>query len=524
MATTTHIVPNAVMVLKDLEADTYENWKACMMAYMEAQDLWDVMDEPAYPDARAYQNKFWRKKNAAALLAIKASCAPEILSHIRDTRSAKLAWDTLAAQSKQLELPNQQELPSQPQMPEFSANEHYGQYWMEYSTWTGMNTIALRAIQDACSPYIPSQIAGATSAKIVWETLAKLDQFKQRGIPRTDQRYNNPLLDVNAGYISGTTNPPTWIYQPNLGTSLLSYETKNFGLVISAIKNGEWGAILSFIERDPRILTSIISQDGSIPIHQAATAHQTEIARRLVELMSEQDLEIQSSNGHTALHDAAHVGSTAIARFLVQKNKKLVQIQSVIGAIPVALASASGYKDTTRYLYNCTPIELLYPENGNNGFGLLQYCITNRMFGLKQIYEMKLNHIYAMECIACICKEIPTTDLSQFSENTLWLTLLAAVQNGIEEIVIEILKAHPDSIIAVDNKGRDLMMLAIAFRQEKIFNLMLEGRRYTKADITDYNGNNMLHWAGMSPPPQQLARISGSGEHCTTKFLGISQQ
>ncbi|KAJ4838166.1 hypothetical protein Tsubulata_029903 [Turnera subulata] len=382
----------------------------------------------------------------------------------------------------------------------------------DYKTWKDKNAKALHAIQDACGPNMPVQILALTSAKHAWETLAKLITFKQREITPGDPRSINPLLDVNAGYyISETTNPPTWIPQPNLNTWLLSYEPpKDFTPLVSAIKEGDWNTVSAFISKDGKILTSIISSDGSTPIHEAATAHQTEMAQRLVQKMSEEDLEIQSSNGHTPLHDVAHVGSTPIARLLVQKNKKLVQIPSAIGSIPVALASASGNKDTTRYLYHCTPIELLYPESGMSGFVLLQYCITNRMLGFKKIYEMKLTHIYAMECINCIFKEIPTTDLSQFSDNVLSLTLVSAVENGIEEFVAKIVEAHPASLMSVDNKGRNLMMLAVASRQEKIFKLMLKYERYGKANITDYKYNNTLHWAGMPPPPQQLARISGA--------------
>ncbi|KAJ4829686.1 hypothetical protein Tsubulata_007488, partial [Turnera subulata] len=135
------------------------------------------------------------------------------------------------------------------------------------------------------------------------------------------------------------------------------------------------------------------------------------------------------------------------------------------------------------------------------------YPLRDVNAGLKQIYEMKLTHTYAMECIGCICNEIPTT--SEFSEDFL-LILVAAIENGIEEVVFEILKAHPDCINLVDNQGRDLMMLAVAFRQEKIFNLMLQHKRYTMVNIKDYSYNNMLHWVGKLPPPKHLAGIPGA--------------
>ncbi|KAJ4826356.1 hypothetical protein Tsubulata_036286, partial [Turnera subulata] len=304
--TPAYVVPNVVAVLKDLRADTYENWKACMISYLEVQDLWDdviIHDHQDIPpssinnnsdaaeEAHHQNNKDWRKKNAAALLAIQTSCAPGILAMIRNIRSAKVAWDTLA-QLKQpppsppLPPPPQQQVvpvqsysadtvaidlsPPQSQVHplQFPVNDddaavprlslfyedhtHYKDWstqmreylldkgvWyhiieffsdqqqnyehqrMDYKTWKDKNAMALSAIQASCAaPYIPPQIAGLTSAKIAWETLAKLDQLKQRGIPPNDPRYNYPLSEFSIGYISETTNPPTWVYNPLVGKNL----------------------------------------------------------------------------------------------------------------------------------------------------------------------------------------------------------------------------------------------------------------------------------------------------------------
>ncbi|KAJ4849202.1 hypothetical protein Tsubulata_050249 [Turnera subulata] len=574
MATPTHVSPKAVMILKDLGAQTYQNWKDCMTSYMQAQDLWDIMEEPRYPDQQAFQNKDWRKKNAEALLAIKTSCAPEVLPNITNVIYAKAAWDLLASkqheqmsgfpQYQPLQYPVDDTIPQLSIFYEYPPKLNYQDWstqmtayliakdvWygiieffpdepnnvdlqkMDYQAWRDKNATALQAIQASCvvphteiavlyhqtsqtPAYIHPKIGVVTSARAAWEILAKLHQFKQRGIAPLDQRYMNPLSDINVGHLSETTDPPTPIYQPNLSQStLISYQPKKFiWPLASAITEGDWEAISAFIKDDPRILTSIISTNGGIPIHEAANARQTEIARRFMELMSPEDLEIQTPQGHTPLHYAAFAGSTTIARLLVQKNKKLLQVRNTEGgAIPVVAASVSGYEATTRYLYNCTPIELLYPEiidihpPAANSFW---NSLIRKTLGLKRIYEMKLNHIYATKCIDRIYKEMPTMDLSECREDTLWVTLFAAVKNGIEEIVTATLKLYPSSIIAVDTKGRDLLMLAIASRQEKIFDLMLQQRGYSKANTVDNDGNNTLHWAGMPPPPQQLARISGA--------------
>ncbi|KAJ4824939.1 hypothetical protein Tsubulata_050182 [Turnera subulata] len=202
MATPTHVVPNAVMILKDLGEETYKNWTACMMAYLKAQDLWDVVMYTNYihRDQQTYrdwvQNMDWSKKNAAALLAIITSCAPEILSKNRDISEAAVAWKKLE------DLIKEQQQQIQQQMPELALstnncepNNNGNDQLMDHKTWRDKNAMALRAIHASCAPTIPPQLVGVTSAKIAWETLAKLDQFKQRGITPSDPRYSNPLLD-----------------------------------------------------------------------------------------------------------------------------------------------------------------------------------------------------------------------------------------------------------------------------------------------------------------------------------------
>ncbi|KAJ4847155.1 hypothetical protein Tsubulata_050440, partial [Turnera subulata] len=58
-------------------------------------------------------------------------------------------------------------------------------------------------------------------------------------------------------------------------------------------------------------------------------------------------------------------------------------------------------------------------------------------------------------------------------------------------------------------------MIAIVFRQEKILRLLLGGK-YAKLGFfsfsfeADEDENNLLHLAGLLPPPQQLAKISGA--------------
>ncbi|KAJ4827690.1 hypothetical protein Tsubulata_035284 [Turnera subulata] len=134
------------------------------------------------------------------------------------------------------------------------------------------------------------------------------------------------------------------------------------------------------------------------------------------------------------------------------------------------------------------------------------------MTGIKRIQEMKSNHACAMEILECLCKEISTTDLSESQVKEVEKLLFSAAENGTKEILTGILDAYPDLIHASDPEDRKLIMTAIVSRQEKIFSLLL-GKKYAKLAFqfgTDKDRNNMLHLAGLPPPPQQLAKISGA--------------
>ncbi|CAL8118532.1 unnamed protein product [Prunus armeniaca] len=67
-------------------------------AVVEVLDSMEEEEEEEEVDDDKF--KAWRKKNATALHAIQTSCGREAFSLIRNTTSAKRAWDTLAENFK----------------------------------------------------------------------------------------------------------------------------------------------------------------------------------------------------------------------------------------------------------------------------------------------------------------------------------------------------------------------------------------------------------------------------------------
>ncbi|XVF82785.1 hypothetical protein PTKIN_Ptkin16aG0077400 [Pterospermum kingtungense] len=89
--------------------ENYENWRACIKNYLWVRDLWDVVEETASEPSKQDEAdlKAWQKRNVSALHAIEISCAPNLLSVIRDKTTAKDAWNTLGQMCQPPPMPDQ---------------------------------------------------------------------------------------------------------------------------------------------------------------------------------------------------------------------------------------------------------------------------------------------------------------------------------------------------------------------------------------------------------------------------------
>jgi hypothetical protein len=86
-----------------LEKDNYADWSVGIKSYLMAQDLWDIIESTIEPpkqedDEAAFKD--WSDKNFMALQHIQNSCGPDTISEIKEIKSAKIAWNTLAEKYK----------------------------------------------------------------------------------------------------------------------------------------------------------------------------------------------------------------------------------------------------------------------------------------------------------------------------------------------------------------------------------------------------------------------------------------
>ncbi|KAF5465265.1 hypothetical protein F2P56_015287 [Juglans regia] len=145
---------------------------------------------------------------------------------------------------------------------------------LEFKGWRKKNGAALHAIQISCGVEIQSKIKDSSSAKTVWDTLAKL--MSQPPNPKVDPK-------------SSSNNP---------GYSALN----------KALQSGDWKTAKDFLKRHPHSKTAKITTLGKTALYVSVAAGHLRILEELMELLSEDELEVQDNNGNTALIETTYHG------------------------------------------------------------------------------------------------------------------------------------------------------------------------------------------------------------------------
>ena len=88
------------VAMEKLVGNNYSYLKLCTEAYLQGQDLWDLIegddtDIPADTPQNAELRRQWKIKCGKALFTLRTSISKEYIDHVRDLKSPKQVWDTL---------------------------------------------------------------------------------------------------------------------------------------------------------------------------------------------------------------------------------------------------------------------------------------------------------------------------------------------------------------------------------------------------------------------------------------------
>ncbi|KAF2318367.1 hypothetical protein GH714_006113 [Hevea brasiliensis] len=340
----------------------------------------------------------------------------------------------------------------------------------EYKAWIKKNAAALHAIQISCMSHILSQIKEIGSARICWDSLAKMHEVQSPGDQIQPQEVELPPVKEELQQQAAV----------NQGTEGHVYV--QFRPLHKAIESGDLNSVRDFLHFHPNAVNKKLTDSGRTALHLATLTGKLKMVEELVELLSEEDLQVLDNNHETALMLAAVCWSHKNCRM----HDKKEHARSI---------TKTRFKFTSIFwLLTCNFILLLFNE------------------GLKQIYDTKLTHAYALEILHWISEDISTIDDTKLGQSGVFDAFFRAIQYGIIEVVIEMLKANPNLLTVLNTNRRGILQSAVQHRQEKIFSLIyvLDTRKYMLISGIDEWKNNILHIAATLAPPDRLAHISGA--------------
>ncbi|XP_017972468.1 PREDICTED: uncharacterized protein LOC18603942 [Theobroma cacao] len=136
-----------------------------------------------------------------------------------------------------------------------------------------------------------------------------------------------------------------------------------------------------------------------------------------------------------------------------------------------------------------------------------------KFFGMKHIYDLKQAHVHAHVLLLLMSEEIAKLDFAKVHENSVHQAIMNAAQRGMTEFIVEIIKRNLDLLVTKDVDDRDMFKIAVAHRQEKVFNLIygLDTKKQLFLPFVDKLDNSMFHVAGKLSSESQvkLEQISG---------------
>nr|XP_028953208.1 uncharacterized protein LOC103404887 [Malus domestica] len=238
----------------------------------------------------------------------------------------------------------------------------------EFMVWRKNNAKVLHAIQTCCGDDTYFIIRCISSAKVAWDTLAEQLKPADQALENTEDEELNTGLKRNEEY-----------YKSNGDFS----EFPHHQPLIDAVAKGDWSSAKKYLTKHPDAIRERGSLSGSTALHMAVSMENEYMAKELVELMTEQDLEIEDANGVTAITLATLI-VPEVARCIIEKNKRLLCIPcNLQNMIPLIMACHGGHWGLARYLYSVTPLEALTStqDNCQTGADLISHCFSSKELG-----------------------------------------------------------------------------------------------------------------------------------------------
>ncbi|XVF82784.1 hypothetical protein PTKIN_Ptkin16aG0077300 [Pterospermum kingtungense] len=501
-------------VLKGQE--NYENWSALVKEYLTGKNMWDVVDDTTSKRKRRTDTEAWKKKDATALHAIKISCHQTMQSHIERTDNAKDAWNTLAkmcqppvSDEKDAPIPAD-DSPNRQDVLEL-MNFIKRSNWEETIRLLGRKPYLIHAQVVEWTGGRPLHLAITVGNLRMIEKL--LDYMSEEDVKIKDKDGRTALQ--YAAWYPGNKE---------LFTIADRLIRKNMELLTTPDK-------LQYIPLNYACLSG--NKDMSLYLYHMTTQAFLSSPPNRAQAVPLLLQAVGSKFFDLALDLLKRYPDLAVTNYVDYRGKNRGNAVLALSSQPSAFLSSSGLSFWQRSIYSCLKAKQLstdiearintHVEEVQEDFvmqvkrkllGLRSNLLE--FFGIKQMYDLKQNHVSALGLLQLMSKTIVGLDAKQIRQNKVFDAIFNASRLGMEEFVVEIIKNNPDLLEIRGGDLRSIFHLAVVHRQEKVFSLIygLDFMQYNFPIYLDKEGNNMLHLAGLLEPKSQLKldQISGAAQ------------
>ncbi|KAF9672122.1 hypothetical protein SADUNF_Sadunf11G0007900 [Salix dunnii] len=514
----------------------YDLWETKMKTLFKSQNLWDIVNEP---QNTCISNEA-QPKDASALYLIQQSLAPNIFRRIAKVSTAKDAWDML-----------RDEFLGDPKEATNGAavEKTYGAA-MEGKWEEMVNYYDQEHLTHICTPVTDSSenvLHLAVQSKKEQPLKKLLEIMKKRELSSTDEteflkktnKYGNTALHEATIYgnyeavkllverCPGLVKMENNFGETPLFTAAGFAETKIVEFLIGS-------GLKQCLDDDGRLLRTHRkrTQDDLSILSAAIIGQKFETALLLLELDASL-ASLKDKNKITTLQLLAEMPTSAFE----------------CGSVPMGICE--------RFIYSCLPApshsevkskaERLSQErkkgdlesgqgrysSGDQGCGSeknqrggpLNYLKIRKGGWLERIWDEKRKHVFALAFAESLIEkdESLKVDVTKTEEDQnkdeeneeremekKWFSavpsltikkeipLFTATRRGIEKIVRLIIERHPHAIDKCDDMGRSILDVAVIYRQQKIFDIIVNEKEKEvplarMRRVLDKSGNTLLH-------------------------------
>ncbi|KAA8539152.1 hypothetical protein F0562_025844 [Nyssa sinensis] len=191
---------------------------------------------------------------------------------------------------------------------------------IQYKAWKRSDALLRSWILGTVDQDLLPHVVRLTTAKKIWKALQKMLH------PQGDYR------ELPAGENVGQYLP-----------------------LLKAAVSGDWKSAKKFLEQRPdAVEAAITASDQTALMVALRSLPGINFVKKLVDLMSREDLEVVDCFGRTALHHAAARGKVEGAKLVVSKNPDLPNIGDTGEDLPIRVAARCGRREMVLYLMGVT--------------------------------------------------------------------------------------------------------------------------------------------------------------------------